>query len=389
MARILYLTGMQPVRMANGTEIATRMIADMLGELGHTVILAGYSRPDDPASSDPSAVVIDRRTIEFADASTLQKATWAAEALLRNEPLSVTKYRRPAEAYRIAEQIRQGVDCFLVDKPQMLVVLRRHLTGRPISVVWHAIEHQTYAAVARDSRGLQRRIYRREANLAGLMEKALLRDVQHIFTLTPSDAKALTDLGYSGPIDVAPMIVPPTTQQQIAASDAFDYDVGALGNWTWSANASGLEWFLREVRPLLPGNMSIAIGGRGADAVAPEVTTVTRTGYVEDARVFLARCRVVAIPLQAGTGISMKVLEAACAGWPTVTTSIGARGIPQLPDNVTVADLPQEFADALIRTVSVAAAQREQWMRPAAQWMHDRRAEFANALKSGIDHVAR
>jgi glycosyltransferase involved in cell wall biosynthesis len=220
------------------------------------------------------------------------------------------------------------------------------------------------------------------------MEKAMLRDVQHIFTLTPSDAQALTDLGYSGPIDVAPMIVPPTTQQQIAASDAFDYDVGVLGNWTWSANASGLDWFLRKVRPLLSRKMSIAIGGRGADAVAPEVTTVTRIGYVEDARIFLARCRVVAIPLQAGTGISMKVLEAACAGWPTVTTLIGARGILELPVNVVVSDLPQDFAAALTRAASIPSAQREQWMEPAARWMHDRRAAFANALKSGIDHVA-
>lgn len=388
MARILYLTGMQPVRMVNGTEIATRMIADMLREIGHSVMMFGYARPDDPPPADPTSVVIDRRTIEFAEASLRQKLAWASEAVLRREPLSISKYRRPQAAHLLTAALAQGVDAVLVDKPQMLAVFRRELAGCPVSVVWHAIEHQTYAAVARDSRGWQRQVYHREARLAKAMERQLLAIVQHVFTLTKADADALRRLNYHGAIDVAPMVVPVTTRQQIAASDGFDYDIGLLGNWTWAANASGLAWFLHSVRPLLPAHLSIAIGGRGAAQVAPEITSVNRVGFVDDARVFLAKCRVVAVPLKAGTGVSMKVLEAACAGWPTVTTPIGARGIGGLPANVAVAENAPDFASALTQSSLTPAAQRATWTRTGTDWMQGRTVAFAEALRAGIAHLA-
>lgn len=386
MAKILYLTGMQPARMANGTEIATRMIASTLTELGHEVVTIGYSRPDDTVS-DPAAIVIDRRTIEFSEASARQKAIWAIESIIRHEPLSVSKYRRPAAANLLVNELEKGVDCVLVDKPQMVAVFHREVSGHPFSVVWHAIEHQTYAAVARDSRGLQRYVYRREAHLAKIMEASLLGHVNHVFTLTSADAQALNLLGYRGPIDVTPMIVPVTTGQQLAASAEVECDVGLLGNWTWAANASGLEWFLRKVRPALPSNMSVALGGRGGDGVAPEITNVTRAGFVDDARIFLGKCRVVAIPLKAGTGVSMKVLEAACAGWPTVTTTIGARGIGDLPANVMIADDPADFAYALKTMSSSDTAQRSAWALAGNTWMQNRRIAFGGALASGVQHL--
>jgi glycosyltransferase involved in cell wall biosynthesis len=286
--------------------------------------------------------------------------------------------------HRLADALANGVDGVLVDKPQMLAVCGR--LDQPVSVVWHAIEHQTYAAVARDSTGWQRLVYQREARLAKRMEQHLLRRVDHVFTLTPADAEAVRQMGYRGPVDVAPMIVPATTAQQV--TEGFDYDIGLLGNWTWAANASGLAWFLRDVRRLLPAHLSIAIGGRGAEAVAPEITTVNRVGYVADARIFLARCRVVAVPLKAGTGVSMKVLEAACAGWPTVTTAVGARGIGALPENVEVADSANDFASVLNLSSLIAPDQRAAWTRTGGRWMRERQTAFATALRAGMQHLA-
>jgi polysaccharide biosynthesis protein PslH len=384
--RIVYLTGMLPARMNNGTEIATRMIADMLREQGHSVVMAGYTRPDDILPGCET-IVVDRRPIEFVDASRIQKVSWAAEAVLRHEPLSVSKYRHP-NAKRLWAEMRKGVDCFIVDKPQIAVVFQRMLAKRPFSVIWHAIEHQTYGAVARDMHGFNQQVYRREARLAKRMERRVAQKAQHVFTLTPADAKSVVALNFGGHIDVAPMIVPSSTPIQQRGTAKFDYDIGLLGNWTWSANASGLEWFLRKVRPLLPPNLSIAIGGRGAESVAPEITNVNRVGYVEDARVFLGRCRVVAIPLLAGTGVSMKVLEAAYAGWPVVTTTIGARGIGDLPENVRIVDDPTHYAQSLRRMSETDSEQRRDWMQSGDTWMQSRRLRFSSAIASGVSHLA-
>ena len=50
----------------------------------------------------------------------------------------------------------KGVDAILVDKPQIAALLEHEFGAAPLSVVWHAIEHQTYAAVAEELSGLGR-----------------------------------------------------------------------------------------------------------------------------------------------------------------------------------------------------------------------------------------
>ena len=49
---------------------------------------------------------------------------------------------------------------------------------------------------------------------------------------------------------------------------------------------------------------------------------------MDDAVAELARCRVAVVPLLAGSGTRLKILEAWAAGLPVVSTTIGAEGLP-------------------------------------------------------------
>lgn len=386
--KILYLTGMLPVRMVNGTEIATRMILDALVGLGHDVTLAGYLRPNDPEPSGFPSIVLDRRPIEAARASTSQRLSWSADALLRNEPISVAKFRSRRGRALLNAELKTGYDLVLADKPQMAWLFRQSLEGQRVGVVWHAIEHKTYGGVAEEKSGLSRQIYRREAAFSERLERAVAAEVGHVFVLTDTDAEALRKLGYAGPLDVLPLTVPvhPEPQPQ---PPAFTHDVGLLGSWTWSANAGGLEWFLRQVVPLLDPTWSVAVAGMGSEGIAPKSPMVTHLDFVEDARVFLSSCRVVAIPLLTGTGVSMKLLEAACEGWPTVTTTVGARGVNNLPASVHVTDEPEGFAAALAAMAKTPAGQRDAWAAAGARWMQERGALLTQTLASGMSDLAR
>ena len=51
-------------------------------------------------------------------------------------------------------------------------------------------------------------------------------------------------------------------------------------------------------------------------------------GPVDDAVRELARARVAVVPLLAGSGTRLKILEAWAAGLPVVSTTIGAEGLP-------------------------------------------------------------
>lgn len=87
-------------------------------------------------------------------------------------------------------------------------------------------------------------------------------------------------------------------------------------------NADALGWFVREVLPRLPGEVGLRVAGRvGAPAVAALAgERVELLGAVADLRPLYDAARVFVAPGRYGAGIPLKIVEAAAAGVPVVTT---------------------------------------------------------------------
>ncbi len=76
------------------------------------------------------------------------------------------------------------------------------------------------------------------------------------------------------------------------------------------------------------------------------------TGYVEDPTPYFADSAVFIVPLRAGGGMRVKILDAWARGIPIVSTSIGCAGIEvQEGENIFIADTPQDFAQAVTRII--------------------------------------
>jgi glycosyltransferase involved in cell wall biosynthesis len=71
---------------------------------------------------------------------------------------------------------------------------------------------------------------------------------------------------------------------------------------------------------------------------------------VDDPTPLLAETAVFIVPLHAGGGMRVKILDAWTWGLPIVSTTIGAEGIAIRPgENILIADAAPAFAEALIR----------------------------------------
>ncbi len=69
------------------------------------------------------------------------------------------------------------------------------------------------------------------------------------------------------------------------------------------------------------------------------------TGYVEDVQPFLQNAGVMIVPLRAGGGMRVKILNALAQGLPIVTTTLGCEGIAvEHGQHVLIADTPGAFA---------------------------------------------
>jgi len=83
------------------------------------------------------------------------------------------------------------------------------------------------------------------------------------------------------------------------------------------------------------------------------------TGRVEDVRPYYRRSTVCVVPLRAGGGTRLKILEAMALGRPVVSTSIGCEGLDVVDgEHLFIADRPEEFADRTIRLLTDEALRR-------------------------------
>ncbi len=131
------------------------------------------------------------------------------------------------------------------------------------------------------------------------------------------------------------------------------------GNLEYHPNIGAVRFFRREIWPLLRETSPTLVWrlvGKNPEAVAeftsgdPRIEVV---GAVDDAIAELARSRVAVVPLLAGSGTRLKILEAWGAGLPVVSTTIGAEGLGARDgEHLLIADDPAAFAHAIARLLA-------------------------------------
>lgn len=139
-----------------------------------------------------------------------------------------------------------------------------------------------------------------------------------------------------------------------------------IGMLTYAPNADAAAYLVNEIGPplreLVP-EVEIRIVGRypTAEVMAlgdqPGVTVIPD---VPNSVPYFHESDVMAVPLRAGSGTRLKILEALAAGRPVVTTSMGCEGLDVASgEHLIMADDPHEFAHRtaeLLRDPGSAAA---------------------------------
>jgi glycosyltransferase involved in cell wall biosynthesis len=121
-------------------------------------------------------------------------------------------------------------------------------------------------------------------------------------------------------------------------------------------------YFCREILPLIRkvkggGVLFRVIGMGGKKGLEPVMGQpgVELMGYQKDLEPFYARAALVAVPLRAGTGTRLKILEAFGLGRVVVSTSTGAQGLDVIDrKHILLADEPEAFARACMEVMEDA-----------------------------------
>jgi hypothetical protein len=375
---IVFATTSLPHGQTTGGEIASQAFIDAIRVAGHSVRVIGFSRKGSslPAGSTSAG----GRAIETASAGA-EKYVWLARSLLSGRPYVCEKFR--AKSY--LDQIRRltgqrKADVLVIDHAQMgWLFPQSHELAEHIILIAHNQEAPLYAAEAANSRSiLQRFLLNRDSRLLSRLEPLLANNVDQVWTLSEADHgafSAMTDPGKVSLMPLAGRAIPPRPKSALPL-----YDIGLLGTWAWEVNGRGLDWFAREVAPFLPAHISIAVAGRGSERVNGMLPNLQGIGFVDNPIAFIHQSRVLAVPTCAGSGIQLKTIEAVASGTPTVSTSMGVRGLNDLPPSLLIADTPQDFAIALQRQLRVPLAANSS----GHQWAKARREAFLGGVSQKL-----
>lgn len=131
-------------------------------------------------------------------------------------------------------------------------------------------------------------------------------------------------------------------------------DPGALvftARFDFWPNEEAARVLVQEILPHLP-DASLALVGIAPPQWLRELADprVTVTGQVPDVRAFLTAASVMPVPLNAGAGTRLKVLEAFATGLPVVSTAKGVEGLGLVDgEHYLCAEQPAEFVAAIER----------------------------------------
>ncbi len=154
------------------------------------------------------------------------------------------------------------------------------------------------------------------------------------------------------------------------------------GNMEYHPNQQAVRWFHGSIWPKLrsrfPG-LRWRLVGMNPDAVRPVVCGDSRielTGAVEDALREIGQAQLAVVPLLAGSGTRIKILEAWAAGTAVVSTTLGAEG---LPGCLRIADGAEAFERAVVELLGDPAERRrlEEAGRTAYEARYHRKAGWA------------
>ncbi len=217
-----------------------------------------------------------------------------------------------------------------------------------------------------------RPLVRWERNRVKNYEGVLLRSFDHTLAVTEIDQQALLEtlaapLPPSNKLHVIPIAVDTQTLRPVHR-EKNSHHIITLGTLHYPPNADGIRWFMQKVFPLIqtqhPQAVLTVIGKNPPkdfyqlQSLFPGQIHIT--GYVDQLEPYLQQAAVMVVPVLAGGGMRVRILEAFSRQIPVVTTTIGLEGIHAVAGrDVLIADSVQPFAQAVLNLLESESLQRE------------------------------
>lgn len=232
--------------------------------------------------------------------------------------------------------------------------------GVPIVCVHHDVESELLGRRAAICGSRWRGMYlRHQGNLMRKVEQAWCGRLALNVTVSDHDRSRLKAVAPDARVAVVPNGVDTCEFQPHGDGQG---GVAFIGGTSWAPNLDALNFFCEQILPHLPVSARKSRSVRWIGSATPDQQRhyldrygVELTGYVTDVRPCMNEAACHIVPLRAGGGTRLKILNSWAMGKPVVSTSIGCEGLAAVDGiNILVRDDPKEFARAVVAVLTDA-----------------------------------
>ncbi len=334
MAHVLAVTSRLPFPPREGHQLRSWHLLKALAAQHEVTLLSFLRDDDDPADAGPLRDVL--AGLETFPIPSERSCGALAGALLRGvltrTPFVAAKYASPALRRRLATLALEA-DLVHFDMLPLMAHADCVPPGVPVVFSAHNVEHALlHTRAAMEPRPAMRAFLRGQVPRLRAFEQSACRRADAVLACSDADAALLHTLAGGTEIRVVPNGVDLQANRPAPPSDDAGARLVFVGQMGWFPNRDGVEWFLREVFPRIlatrPDAEFLLVGkSDGLDIPADVAPRVRLAGFVPDLRPLVHDAAIYVVPLRAGSGTRLKVLEAMALGKAIVTTSIGSEGI--------------------------------------------------------------
>ena len=362
--RILFLSQLVPFPLDAGPKVRSYHVLQYLRSAGHEVTLLAFERASDKPENIEhlrqfcaAVYTVPMVRSGFKDAWHLGRST------LKGEPFLIVRDGVTA-MYQFIQNLvtKQEFDAIHADQlwmAQYALAAKTFLNGDGSQTKLVLDQHNAVYLIperlATDTTNpLKRMILAREAKVLQRYELETCRRFDQVVWVSNEDRRALSagKTRLIGDITV-PICVDTEEKAAVRRSNTANR-VTFLGGLHWPPNSEGVLWFAREVWPQIAAEMPnalLTIIGKAPDFLLTAETPIPNmdvVGYVEDVTEYLAETAVFIVPLHAGGGMRVKIVDAWSWGLPIVSTTIGAEGVRYSDGgNLLIGDSADDFAAAV------------------------------------------
>jgi glycosyltransferase involved in cell wall biosynthesis len=354
--KVLQLSNKIPYPEKDGGAIAINAISEGLLQAGVEVKLLAMNTKKHFIDIDSiHGKFRSERHFEAVTMDTSVKPVNALLALLSGKSYNISRFKSEKFGKKLTEILqKEKFDIIHLEGLYLAPYLSliRQYTKAPVILRAHNVEWKIWQKLASEEKNkLKRQYLIKLAKQLKKYEEKAINLFDGIAAITNNDVNEFKQTGCKTPMLNIPfgIDISKYSPSESKSPDSLFF-IGALD---WLPNLQGLDWFLKNVWGNVHAefpHVKFHVAGRKMPESLKKNTypCVVFHGEVENAKTFIAEHNIMIVPLLAGSGVRIKIIEGMALGKPVITTGAGIDGIEcVLGKDVLVENSPEGFAEAV------------------------------------------